>query len=446
MTKKNNEKNKETLVQEHCIDLPGEKVQCWVGGNYTLEATKSDFYNVRDKKLIFFARRGVVSFKDGERMHIWISRNFKGALILKSGGIILSKVLPHEMDGLQYGKEPKEKPAPIIVALNARPPVSNGLREQMPANSSSTSVEAHLAGVPRAVSAPIQEQELPVVCVVDGTKHGMPASLVEYFSKGGGQSGFADVDPNQIATRNWIWGQFGGTGAYVKDNWEWLRASLDEKTSKGFRLVKAQVHYVRGEVKFYFSGYSKANTVFHQGGFGPGNDRIMTIFSGVGKTKSTFGATVKGVTGTFKGNALVSFIFGSATAVAEWKADTQKDGYDLAAALIMATVKTILVAVAVSLVVAAMVWVVMLVIGAGLSVIAVGVVTIIAGVGFNFLVEMADKSAGRAMTHNSSNTDGVASVLAPALREAGKVIEKNWDYLMEKMAGDYQEIRFDNAM
>jgi hypothetical protein len=78
MTKASKTTDNDLVVQEHCIDLPGESVQCWIGGGtdklkvvlrkhrdvifdihlgngktYTLESTESDFYNVRDKKLVF---------------------------------------------------------------------------------------------------------------------------------------------------------------------------------------------------------------------------------------------------------------------------------------------------------------------------------------------------------------------------------------------------------
>lgn len=471
MRKKNTVKDGQAGFQEHCIDLPGEKVQCWVGGtatklkvilrkhrdvifdinlgggkSYTLEATESDFYDVKNKKLIFSTRCGKVSFADGEKLHVWISRRFRGALVVKSDGLTVSTVVPSELDGFTYGGDPKEKPAPIIVAINGRAPSSIGTSEKNHVIHPLPTARTTPVFVPRPASAPIQELNCPVVCVIDGKVQGMPDKLVKYFMKGGDQSGVADVDINHIATRNWIWGQLAGTGAYVKDNWQWLRASLDEKTHKGFQLVKAQVHYVKGKVRFYFSGYSNSNTVYGRGGFGPGNERIMTIFSGAGKTESTFGSIAKGVAGTFKGNALISFIFGSATAIAEWKADSKKDGYDLAAALIIATIKTILVAVAVSVIVALLVWFGMVIGGVGVAVIAVGVLTIGIGFGMSYVVDIVDKSAGRAITHDPSNTDGVAAVLAPALREASKLIEKNWEYLMTKMAGDYQEIRFDNAM
>jgi hypothetical protein len=467
MKKKNEVSKTQGLSQEHCIDLPGEPVRCWVGGNagrlkvmlrkhrdvifdinlgngkvYSVESTESNFYNVRDKKLVYAKQRDKLMFMDGQKIHIWIGRGFSGALVLRSDGNIISQIIPSELDSKKYGGEAKEKPAPIIVALKGPAKTLDALSANLSENLwVKQSVIFPLPG--GVMSADLQKLDYPVVCVMKGTVKGMPADLIEYFKKGGGSSGIADIDPNQVATRNWIWGQIVGTGAYIKDNWEWLRASMDEKTSKGFQLVKAKVHYVRGRVTFYFSGYSNFNTAFGRGGFSPSNDKIVTIFSGIGKTESAFGAVVKGIAGSFKGNALASFIFGSATAIAEWKSDIQKDGYDLTAGLIMAAVKAIIVAFIVTMVVGAIVWFVMFAVGGALSVIAVGVITIAVGVGANYLVEAADKSSGRALSGNNENGEGIASVLAPLMRDAGHLVEKNWNYLMNKMAGDYKEMSFE---
>jgi hypothetical protein len=88
----------------------------------------------------------------------------------------------------------------------------------------------------------------------------------------------------------------------------------------------------------------------------------------------------------------------------------------------------------------------MIAFGAALSVIAVGAITI--GVGFvaNYLIEAADKLAGRTITHDQSNTDGTASTVSQYMRELGnsavEKMHKNWSYLMYKMSRDYQEIVF----
>ena len=139
-------------TQRVCIDLPGEEFSCYVtepnvevmlrkhrdvvfdikldnGASYSVEADQSDFYNARDKKLVERKKRHRVTFKDGERLHIWISRNFKGRLILKHGSVVLGEYFPNQLDRTVYGVDPITKPEPMVVALGkgAASPASFGM-------------------------------------------------------------------------------------------------------------------------------------------------------------------------------------------------------------------------------------------------------------------------------------------------------------------------------
>ena len=449
-------KAKEPTTQEVCIDLPGETVQCWRSGSklkvilrkhrdvifdlnlgggktYTVRATDSDFYNARDKRLVYAKRHEAVNFNDGERLHLWVTRGFKGALILECNNQNILKIKPNEFDPHQYDHSPKTKPAPIIVALDNRPEIPAA-----PVKKTIASVKPIKA--PVAAAAPVDE-ECAVICVVDGSLKGMPE--IFNFSKGGGNSGLVDIDPFDVATRNWIWGQVVGSGAFIKDNWQWLRASLDERTHQGFRLVRAQVHYVRGKIRFYFSGYSKFNSLFGRGGFGPGHDRIMTIFAGAGKMNSTFKSMTNAIFGSFAKSALVSFVFGTVTSIAEWKDDVTKDRYDLAAGFFMSLLKTILTAAVTSVLVAFIVFVLLVGFSYALPVILVGAGALVLSVIVGYIVEAADKKAGQLATKDDKNTDGLASVIAPAIRKAGAVVQNSWSELMKKMPADYMELTFD---
>lgn len=457
--------SKNTLTpatQEVCINLPGESVQCWrsserikvilrkhrdvifhiklgTGKNYTVESSNSEFYNARDKKLVAAGHSSKVSFQDGERLHLWITRNFEGFLCIKSEGKLVMRLKPNEVDQHAYDGDPKTKAAPIIINLGN----PNESRSSIPgvtpiAKKSETSVQKYLRP---PVAASVNE-ECSVVCVVEGALKGAPDAVLTFFKKGGGKSGLVDIDPNDVATRNWLLGQLAGTAAYAGDNWSWLKETIEKKPGKWFQLVKVKAVNVRGKIRFYFSGYTKFNTVFGPGGFGPANDRIVTILAGAGKTSSSFLATVKGVAGSFKGNALVSFIFGSATAVAEWKDDAQKDGYDLTSALLMSVVKAIVAAAIVVVVVAAFVMLALALGAATVPVIVVGAVTVAAGFVINYGVESADKALGRLVTGDPKNSDGLSTAITPYLRKAGKQIEETWDYLMEKFPTDYSELTF----
>jgi hypothetical protein len=263
----------------------------------------------------------------------------------------------------------------------------------------------------------------------------MPADIWEKLKNGGGNSGLVDLDPNDIATRNWLLGQIAGAAAYVGDNWEWLRESVDGKTHTGFKLVKAKIHYVRGKARYYFSGYSKTNGVFRPGGFGPGHQRVLSIFSGAGDMRSGIKAVTNGVAGTLKSNALISFVFGSVASLAEWKSDLSKDGYDLSAALLVSLLKAFVVAALTSVIVAISVVVAMFLLGMSVSTLAVGGATIAVGVGLTYVVDVFDKELGR-MAGGKDNDNGLSGILAKQMR--GNV-EKNWNFLKDKKFWDYKE-------
>jgi hypothetical protein len=41
---------------------------------------------------VYAKRKEIVTFKDGERLHLWVTRNFEGALFLKCGTEILMRL------------------------------------------------------------------------------------------------------------------------------------------------------------------------------------------------------------------------------------------------------------------------------------------------------------------------------------------------------------------
>jgi len=470
-------------TQRVCIDLPGETFRCYThkqkvqvmlrkhrdvifdiqlfkGMSYTVHADKSDFYNARDKKLVEIKKKQKVTFNDGEKLHLWVGRNFQGALILKAAsGTTLGRYEPNALDPVRYGEEPGEKPAPLMVVLKntvAQAPKAIPL-ETAKAQARSyqckqdaafecglwnLSPTARLFGVDaiapydrnKPVSTPPEEH--PVVAVVDGEAKDMPQKIKDFFANGGGKSGLADIDPQEVATRNWLLGQLAGSAAYVGDNWNWLRHSINRQADGVFKLVSAKIAYVRGKVRIYFSGFSKTNPVFGLGGHGPSNAKILQIYAGVGQVGSAFKATTQAIAGTFKANALASFIFGSATSFAEWKADAQKDGYDLASAILMGAIKAIVAAALTIMVVAAVLFILMVFLEVAVAAIAVGMITVIAGFGINYLVEAADKASGREIK-GKDYTDGLAGVVAPWLREMGDHLGKVWDGLKTKMPDDY---------
>ncbi len=123
--------------QEVCIDLPGESVQCWrsndnikvilrkhrdvffeinikQGTSYTVESI-SDFYCPRDKKLL-----KKTTFQDGERLHLWIGREFKGKLVLKKNTTVIGTFEANKLDSKKYDADPKTKPEPLMVVMGKK--------------------------------------------------------------------------------------------------------------------------------------------------------------------------------------------------------------------------------------------------------------------------------------------------------------------------------------
>jgi hypothetical protein len=57
-------------------------------------------------------------------------------------------------------------------------------------------------------------------------------------------------------------------------------------------------------------------------------------------------------------------------------------------------------------------------------------------------VEAVDKRIGKGVSGDPKNTDGSAYFVAPWLRDVGKAISENWDYLKSKMPIDYKDLSF----
>ncbi len=420
------------------------------GDIYLVRSTQSDFYCDRDKQLIQYKKKQHVIFKDGEKLHLWISRDFKGCLVVESlSGVLIGQFKVNAIDVNNYGDAPRDKPAPFIIILSGTPKKAAGSVVQshgLPSyqfNSlnpyGSNPVSVHAADI-----KPVVDNH-QVVQVVDLNVKTAPAELLEHFKKGGDGTGLYNYDPNKVSTRNWLYGQLAGTTAYVAENWEWLRHSIDTKTSKGTQLVKARFHYVGGKLRIYFSGYSKKNPIFGAGGFGIKNENILKIFYGAGNVESTFSSAWQAARSTVKGNALIAFVFSSATALAEWQADAKKDGFDLFSNIFISLLKAILVTYLASLAVAFIAAAWCLLAGSSMAVLALGGIALLATVGFSYMADATDKYVGKALV-NEQNNDGIAGYLAPLLRDAEKKISSNWNYLKSKFGNEYEEFSLKGAM
>ncbi|TFW30760.1 hypothetical protein [Massilia horti] len=427
-------------VQEHCIDLPGETVQCWIGGGtdklkvilrkhrdvifdihlgngktYTLEATESDFYNARDKKLVFAAQHGKVTFRDGERMHVWVSRGFRGSLILKCDSHVISEVKPNEWDRQRHSDDPKEKPAPIIVAMGAAPATA---RPQESA---------------KRVNEAAHHEEEQSLHVHEVSKEGAPAAVLKFFEEGGEP---LHLDSENIVTRNWIIAQLGGVGGYGFDNRVWIKELMGCK----FHLQKV-AHKSGTKVYMIFNGNHRLREMMSATRYGLGHAKIVRITGGAGGMKQGWDAAKGATKDAFKvfakeegkmvaKGAGVALIFTIALDFTEWHKDyseigpdgkPKKDLYDLFAKVGIDLAKAGLVAALTTASVATLFGLAAMVTSAALAapVVLVVVGTIAVSVFVALGVDWVDKTIGHALGEEDSST-----WLAKKFRETAEYLEK----------------------
>ncbi len=330
-------------TQQECIDLPGEEVRCVVrkpkleimlrkhrdvvfdvrlfkGMQYTVEAYEGDFYNARDKKIVLRARRQKVIFTDGERLHLWVGRGFRGSLILKANGKVLGRYRPADLDRQHYDSDPRTKPAPLLVVLANEP----APRQPGRANPwDEPEAPALQYSQPRPA-----EQAMHIVEVRPNVGV-MPDEVADFFRKGGEDTA---IDADKLITRNWLWAQIAGAAAYVGDNLPWIRDLWAQK----FYLTK-----VKGRAYIIFKGSPGLRKFLTGTRYLSDTTKVVAISAGAGTIKGVHKAGWEAVKGSMKGAAKFALILTMTLDFAEWLADYEqrdpvtgkpkRDFYDLGA-------------------------------------------------------------------------------------------------------------------
>jgi len=333
------------------IDLPGETARCCrvkdkitvvlrkhrdivfditlkAGTTYSVSAESSDFYNARDKKIVQARLKQKVTFKDGERMHLWIGRDFQGALrVTGDGGFALS-IDPRKLDLQRYGTDPAEKPAPLVIALGAdaqrRAAVTGQIAElghaASPAELARLQHDHHLPQVftpPPVSQAADQVHAAHIFEVRDMPGVEVPPEVTAFFVHGGEETA---VDANGMLTRNWLLAQITGTVGYVSDNQPWLKELWNQK----FRLLRL-VHKNAG-VKYYvaFKGNPALRTLINATRYGAEHSKVLGISCGAGSTAGMRHAGWEAARGALKKAGLLALVFTMVLDTAEWMADYQQ--------------------------------------------------------------------------------------------------------------------------
>lgn len=405
-------------TQQTCIDLPGETVRCTVykpkleimlrkhrdvifelqlfkDMGYTVEADQSDFYSARDKKLFEFKKKHKIAFKDGERLHLWVSREFKGSLILKANGKVMARYQPNALDKNRYDAEPTTKPAPLIVvmkneqsgtfaapSLAASPERSTGADSIM--GMGVLNYDAIAFSKPRSVSE--QDQSMHVVEVKPGPD--MPQQVADFLKSGGEQTA---LDANGIMTRNWLWVQMAGSAAYLSDNKPWIKEMWRQK----FYLQRVN-HKAGEKVYVVFKGNPGLRTFLSGTRYAATHAKVLAITAGAGTAAGLRHAAWEGAKGAMKKGAALTVVFATVINVAEWLVDYEerdpvtgkpkKDFFDLVLKIGVDVVKAVISAAIGSLV---MGFLVGFGVVSGGALVVVGTIALAIGIGLG--IDFVDK-------------------------------------------------------
>ena len=254
----------------------------------------------------------------------------------------------------------------------------------------------------------------------------------------------ADVDQYGIITQNWFYNQIGVSVAFTVDNWKWLKETMKKKKKGGFEIVK--VHFKLGEVNSgekrlyaYFSGYTKSNNYFKTGVRQLSNNPVVIPFTaGAGSVTGIKQSLKQNLSSTFKNSALVYFVLSSALSLAEWKADQNADGYDLAGALISNVIKALIISAAVTILAGTLVAVISAMV-AGSSVAIPAIVIGAIYIGLSILVGLAVEYFEKKLT----NGKGISSFISIMLRNIGEWLKSTFRNLNKKSNHSYRDFNYD---
>lgn len=205
------------------------------GASYTVEAPEDWIYDVAQRKRVKQGR-----FSDGQRYHIWIGRAFKGELVLKRDGKAFQRYSMLQLGLADGSSDPKVKPEPIIIAMNVNVPTSRPPFAATQANPLSSSFGSSSGGsvvrslqmselsnplsigqvgtfpLPINLSQDADVRSTQYAHITEVNLASVPREIIDTLSAGGAEE--TAIDPNKIATRNWLTAQLAGVAAFLNDN------------------------------------------------------------------------------------------------------------------------------------------------------------------------------------------------------------------------------------
>lgn len=412
------------------IDLPGQPIQCWTTDYdkitvilrkhrdivfdidmradkvYTVWAEQSEMYDAKNKKLVH--PKEMLNFKDGELMHLWISRDFKGKIYLyERSNLMGAYSIPQEDVGIE-SLDPAFKPAPINIVLKASNIWSEEKAFKVMQPNGSYSVPQELKSIEHDKFLHIVE--LNECCA------NIPQEISDFFKHGGEKELFLS---GGVVTRNWLFNQIASQVGYVADNLSWMKELFGERVT-----LKVVDHQGGRKMYAFLSGSSRIRRNLPAHRYSAMSTKVMAFTFGAGSFAGLRHSSWAVLKGGFKGGGLIAVLVTITLDVAEWLVDyaaidpvTGKPKQDLADLFVKIGIdvgKNLLYGQIVNWAI----WLTMFAGGTmGIAFIIVGTVTLTVAV--NFSIDFLDKRYG------------ISDKLASEIRKAPSLLE-------ETLSKDYQ--------
>lgn len=266
-------------------------------------------------------------------------------------------------------------------------------------------------------------------CVKQSEGLGVPEAVSEFFMSGDQPYKF-QLNPHDVISRNWILGQMGNVGMYIRDTWFGDEPWARQFWNRSFYLIKRA-----GQKMLMFSTGPEDYKVLglllvgYKREVQPGT-KLMAITGGAGTLSSASSAAWSAAKGSFSGNSLIAFFIGAGIDFSVWYNDSSQDFCDLLAILIVDAGKAMLVGATISLV-NAMSIALTGALGLSVGIVAVGGIILVGVVGWtvDYLVDGSGKKALKLLLHDP----------AAFAREVGGVIQKTGEILEKSLPKDYAE-------
>ena len=316
--------NKKELVVK--IDLPGQPIQCWTsdvekitvilqkhrdiifdvdmsaGKTYTVWAEASEMYDPKAKKLIH--PRETLNFRDGELLHLWIARSFKGKIFLYEGKNLIGAYDVKTLDPSIESLDPAFKPAPINIILKSYKLFSAPKTFNVVQTDGSYST-------PPVANVNEHENFLQVV-EINAKTSDMPKDIADFFKHGGEKE---IALSGGVLTRNWIMNQLVAQVGYLNDNRDWIKELYKE------RMTLRAIDHANGRKMYVIlTGLTRVRQKLTAARYSANNTKVLAFSFGAGSATGLRHGSWASLKGNASGAGRLAMLFTVTIDIAEWLA------------------------------------------------------------------------------------------------------------------------------